>query len=198
MAVAFSFLLLIAVLIPGIGVGGEEVGSNSWIRFGPVGIQPSEVAKLALAVWGASILPLARRPGNSLITVSVFMGGTSLILVLVLMQKDLGMMFALAIVVLALFFFSGINTRAIGWSMVLLAGLGVVSTLSHNFRSARFTTWLETFRLDFAESSTKSSSYQSHQGILSLSDGGFLGAGLGQSRPSGSICPRLRMTSSSL
>lgn len=178
----FSFLLLIAVLIPGIGVGGEEVGSNSWIRFGPVGIQPSEVAKLALAVWGASILPLARRPGNSLITVPVFMGGTSLILVLVLMQKDLGMMFALAIVVLALFFFSGINTRAIGWSMALLAGLGVIYTLSHNFRSARFTTWLETFRLDFAESSTKSSSYQSHQGILSLSDGGFLGAGLGQSR----------------
>lgn len=177
-----SFLLLIAVLIPGIGVGGEEVGSNSWIRVGPVGIQPSEVAKLALAVWGASVLPLSRRPGNDKYTVPVFMGGTAIILLLVLAQKDLGMMFALVIVVLALFFFSGISTRVIGGSLVFFSVVGLGFTMAHSFRSARFTTWVETFLLDFPEASTKSSSYQSHQGILSLSDGGFLGAGLGQSR----------------
>ncbi|OLT51447.1 hypothetical protein BJF89_06910 [Corynebacterium sp. CNJ-954] len=49
-----SVVLLILVLIPGIGVGGTEVGSNSWIRFAGVGIQPSEVAKFSLAVWGAA------------------------------------------------------------------------------------------------------------------------------------------------
>nr|WP_052094879.1 FtsW/RodA/SpoVE family cell cycle protein [Corynebacterium auriscanis] len=35
-----SIGLLVAVLIPGVGVGGDEVGSNSWIRIGPLGIQP--------------------------------------------------------------------------------------------------------------------------------------------------------------
>lgn len=49
-----SFVLLVAVLIPGVGVGGEEVGTNAWIRIGPVGIQPSEIAKIGLAVWGSN------------------------------------------------------------------------------------------------------------------------------------------------
>ena len=39
-----SFVLLIAVLIPGIGTGREEVGSQSWIIIGPASIQPSELA----------------------------------------------------------------------------------------------------------------------------------------------------------
>ena len=177
-----SLLLLVAVLIPGIGVGGEEVGSNSWIRIGPLGIQPSEVAKLALAVWGASILPLSRRPGHASTAVPVFIGATAIILLLVLLQKDLGMMFALAIVVLALVFFSGISTRVMGVSLVVLAVVGTLFTTLHSFRSARFTTWLETFSLQFTADSSKGASYQSHQGILSLSDGGMLGAGLGQSR----------------
>ena len=177
-----SIGLLVAVLIPGVGVGGDEVGSNSWIRIGPLGIQPSEVAKLALAMWGASILPLSKRPGNDRQTVPAFLAGTGLILGLVLWQKDLGMTFALAIVVVALFFFSGISTRVITAGLGLLALVGLIFTMSHSFRSARFTTWVETFTLRFSEDSTQGSSYQSHQGILSLSDGGLMGAGLGQSR----------------
>ena len=51
-----AFVMLVLVLIPGIGIGLEETGAQSWIYVGGVSIQPSEVAKVALAVWGAKFL----------------------------------------------------------------------------------------------------------------------------------------------
>lgn len=45
---ALSIVLLIAVLIPGIGTGRDEVGSQSWIILGPASIQPSELARVAI------------------------------------------------------------------------------------------------------------------------------------------------------
>jgi len=41
-------LFLIAVLI--IGTGREDTGSKSWIRFGPIGIQPSEIVKIGFII----------------------------------------------------------------------------------------------------------------------------------------------------
>ena len=51
-----AFALLILVLIPGIGTGKEQWGAQSWIGVGPISIQPSELAKVAIAVWGAAYL----------------------------------------------------------------------------------------------------------------------------------------------
>ena len=51
-----SILLLVLVLIPGIGTGRDEVGSQSWIYIAGFQLQPSEIARVAICVWGASIL----------------------------------------------------------------------------------------------------------------------------------------------
>lgn len=178
---AFAFALLFAVLF--IGVGGEEVGSNSWIRFGPVGVQPSEVAKLALAVWGATVVSKAMRQTHRFNSVlGPFLTVSAAILALVLLQKDLGMMLTVGIVVVALMFFSGVNSRALLAALAVIAVTGIGSIVTQSFRSARISTWLSTLTLNFPDSTTQGAAYQSYQGILSLSDGGLTGAGLGQSR----------------
>ncbi|MEY8566707.1 putative peptidoglycan glycosyltransferase FtsW [Corynebacteriaceae bacterium 7-707] len=178
-----SVVLLILVLIPGIGVGGTEVGSNSWIRFGGIGIQPSEVAKFSLAVWGAAVVAARSRVSNSArFVLNPFFVVAGVILGLVLLQDDLGMMLSLAAVVAAMLFFAGVSTTAL-LSVLAVAGVaGVIFSLQHAFRSARFSSWTETFTLSFDEATSKGATFQSRQGILSLSDGGLLGQGLGQSR----------------
>lgn len=92
------------------------------------------------------------------------------------------MMMSVGIVLLALVFFAGVNQRVFGMFLGLIAVVGVGAIMTQAYRSARITTWMDTFLLRFSDSSTQGSAYQSHQGILSLSDGGLTGLGLGQSR----------------
>ena len=59
-----TILLLILVLIPGIGTGLAEKGSQSWISLGSFRLQPSEIARVAIALWGANISP-ATNPAST-------------------------------------------------------------------------------------------------------------------------------------
>jgi cell division protein FtsW len=58
-ALIFVFVLLLAVLIPGIGM--RINGARQWFNLGVAHLQPSEVAKLVFALWGAHILALRER-----------------------------------------------------------------------------------------------------------------------------------------
>ncbi|HIW92696.1 MAG TPA: putative lipid II flippase FtsW [Candidatus Corynebacterium avicola] len=178
-----AFILLILVLIPGIGVGGTEVGSNSWIRIGGVGIQPSEIAKFAIAVWGSAVIAARSRTHTSASAVlAPFVIVSGVFVGLVILQNDLGMMLSLGSVMLALIFFAGANGFMLGAiGLVGVAGAGLLS-LAHSFRSSRFSSWYETFTLTFSDATSRGASYQSKQGIFSLADGGLIGHGLGQSR----------------
>ncbi len=178
-----SVLLLIAVLIPGIGVGGTEVGSNSWIRFAGIGIQPSEIAKFSLAVWGAAVVAArARSYTGALQVLNPFLIVSAVILLLVALQNDLGMMLSLGAVVVALLFFAGVSTLWLVGVIGVVAVGALLLSLSHAFRSSRFSSWYETLTLTFDDATSRGATFQSRQGILSLSDGGLLGQGLGQSR----------------
>ena len=83
-----SFILLILVLIP--GVGTIRNGSRSWFGLGPLGIQPSEAAKISLIIFTSKYLSLNERYIKSflkgvlplLIIVLIFFG-------LIMLQPDL-------------------------------------------------------------------------------------------------------------
>lgn len=177
-----ALFLQVALFIPGVGVGAE-IGSHSWIRFGSFGIQPSELSKVALAVWGAAEISSKTRQTDEFRPVlGRFLAvGTAMVL-LVLLQKDLGMMLTVGIVLMALFFFSGVSARLIALVGGVIALLATGATVAQAYRSDRITTWKDTLFLNFREGSTSGPSYQSYQGLLSLSDGSLTGTGLGQSR----------------
>ena len=171
---AIAFGLLVAVLV----VGVEVAGQRNWIEiFGPFRLQPSEFAKLALVVWGASLLSQRNRRLDTwkglllpLLPVAVVM------MVLVLLEGDFGNTLMLAAITMGMLFAAGAPMRL----FAILAGAGVLGvvllTLAAPYRMQRFTSWLdpEADRLGFG--------WQVTQGQYALGTGGFWGVGLGASR----------------
>lgn len=185
-----SIVLLILVLIPGIGTGLESKGSQSWISVGPLQLQPSEIARISIAVWGAHILAghkpdfrrLVATPGQSWLSHPYvkFMAVAIVMLILILLEQDIGMAMTFLLVVVALLFFAGIDLR-----FITTLGVVVISALAGllllgGFRSKRITTYIDALFGDFSH--TKTDAFQSYQGFLSLADGGMSGVGIGQSR----------------
>ncbi|WKD60784.1 Lipid II flippase FtsW [Corynebacterium ciconiae DSM 44920] len=175
-----SIVLLILVLVPGIGTGMEEVGSQSWIVAGPIRLQPSELAKVAIAVWGSSWLAdLA--PEHKKRRFTVFCGVAAVMLLLILAEKDVGMALAFLVVVGVTLVFAGLDMRFIVFTAIgTLFALGIAVKNSSGFRSDRISVYKDAFFGHFED--TRGAAFQSYQGYLSLSDGSFFGVGPGQSR----------------
>ena len=110
--VVVTIVLLFVVLAPGLGV--TSGGSSRWIGFGQLRLQPSELMKLALALFGADII--ARRqdsgdPVRMMVGPIVIVAG--LAAALVVMQPDLGTAIVLMVITLSLLFASGIPGRVL-------------------------------------------------------------------------------------
>ncbi|WP_316932476.1 peptidoglycan glycosyltransferase FtsW [Corynebacterium poyangense] len=178
---AVSVLLLVAVLIPGIGTGLEEVGSQSWIALGSLRLQPSEVARVAIALWGAHYLAGAGQdPAERRKRMVVFCGVGFGMGLLILAERDLGMALSFTVVVILLLIFVGLQ-RSFLLGMIVVGLLGMVGVLlGGGYRSQRFLVYFAALFGNFDD--TQTNGYQTHQGFLSLADGGLLGVGLGQSR----------------
>ncbi|MDO4609125.1 putative lipid II flippase FtsW [Corynebacterium sp.] len=178
-ALLLSLVLLVLVLI--IGVGLETTGAQSWLDVGPVSIQPSELAKLALALWGSKVVADKLRTATSIVELFGLLAvGAVVVLGLVLVQRDLGMTASIMVVVAALAWFAGLPRHVLVWIIGLGAAVVAVATAVEGFRSARISVFVDTLMGRFPE--TQGAGYQSYQGLLSLADGSFLGVGLGQSR----------------
>lgn len=178
---AVSIVLLIAVLIPGIGTGLEETGSQSWIVLAGVRLQPSEVARVAIAVWGAAFLSERTRTPEERRRKLVIYGGVATIMTLLIFaERDFGMGVSFFMVAFVLWMFAGMNK----WIMIATAGAAVLAfallMALGGFRSARFTVYFDALFGHFED--TKGAAFQSYQGFLSLADGSLFGLGLGQSR----------------
>lgn len=166
------------VFVPGLG---ETVnGGRSWLEFpGPIQIQPSEPAKVALVVWGADLLARKERLGllgewrHLLVPL---LPGAGLIVLLVMMGNDLGTAFVLISIFLALLWVVGAPGRLFAGMVGLMGFVVSVLIVVEPYRVQRLTTFLNTFE------HSQGSGYQSVQGIYALATGGVWGVGLGASR----------------
>ncbi len=164
--------LLVVVLTP---VGAEINGSQNWLRLGPLSLQPSEPAKLALALWGAHVLitkrALLHRWRHLLVPVVPV---AVAIFALVMLEPDLGTTITLVVVLLALLWFGGAPGALFG-AIVLAAVAGALTMASiASYRSARIGSFLH------PGGDPQGAAYQARQAMFSLADGGWWGVGLGQ------------------
>jgi cell division protein FtsW len=171
---ALAFVLLVAVLV----VGVEVAGQRNWIEiFGPFRLQPSEFAKIALVVWGATILS---RHGRRVESWKVFLVPllpiAGAMMLMVLLEGDFGNTLMLGAITVGMLFAAGAPARLFGMLAVAFAVGLVIITLAAPYRMQRFTSWLdpEADRLGFG--------WQVSQGQYALGTGGFWGVGLGASR----------------
>ncbi len=86
----FAFAVGILILVLLIGIGGEEVGATSWIRFGAIGIQPSEIAKICFIITFSYHLSLVDHKINKLLTLLGLLLHLGVIVALIMLQPDMG------------------------------------------------------------------------------------------------------------
>lgn len=169
------FILLLAVLVPGIGM--ERNGSRSWIGVGAFSVQPSEFIKLALIAFLAKFLSEKQR---YITTVKKGLA-PSLALVflafgLIMLQPDLGTGTVMVGTCMVMLFIAG--ARIFHFALLGLIGLAgfVGLIISAPYRIARITSFLDPWQdpLD--------SGFQIIQSLYAIGPGGLFGLGLGESR----------------
>jgi cell division protein FtsW len=149
-----------------------------WLYLGPLQLQPSELAKLALAVWVADVLVrkgervgVWRDLSRPLFTVAG-------LLFLLVGYNDLGTMLCLVILFVGMLWAAGVRLRVfIGMAVVGVLGVLALIYLPGNaYRLGRLQAFTD------PEAYQLGPAYQVRQGLYAIADGGWFGVGLGEAR----------------
>jgi cell division protein FtsW len=168
---AVTLVLLVAVLAIGTAVNG----ARRWIPIGFMNFQPSELAKLVLALWTAALL--ARRPaprtlGELAKPIGVVVG---LACALILIEPDLGTAIAIAIMVSAILVVSGTRLRLLASAAGIATSVVLLAIWLEPYRRERIFSFLDPWH------DPQGAGFQSVQSMIALGSGGFFGVGLGES-----------------
>lgn len=180
--VALSVVFLILVAIP--GIGRMINGSRRWLRIGPIGFQPSELAKYSTIIFMAAIM--SRRELNihrffkGLVPLFIVPG---LMFILILMQPNLSTAGSILIVSVVMVMIAGAKWSHLSLLGVAGTGLGAFYAMSEPYRRAR----LMSFRDPFAKLSNEG--YQLAQSLMAFGSGGLFGMGLGKGRQKYAFLP---------
>lgn len=169
-----SFILLLLVLIPGIGI--VRNGSRSWFGIGPFGIQPSEIAKIAMIIFVSKYLSKHDSYMDNIKEYSLpILGLVIICFLLILLEPDFGSGAILVLSLIALIFTSKIKISF----FVKLGFLGVVGIvgliIAAPYRVARIVAYLNPW------SDPLGSGFQIIQSLYAIGPGGLFGLGLGNS-----------------
>lgn len=163
-----SIILLFLVFVPGLGV--SLLGARRWVNVGFSLIQPSEFVKLSLTIYLAAWFSVKEK-GRFL----AFLLLIGLILLLVILQPDMGTAMIILGEAVVLYFLSGGNI----WHIlslipvVVVGGIGLI--LFEPYRAKRLMTFLN------PNQGIQTSSYHLRQILIALGSGGIFGVGLGNS-----------------
>lgn len=171
-----GFVLLGLVLLP--GIGQEIKGSRRWIDLGPVGFQPSELAKVALILYVSAYL--VRRRSEVISSWAGFLKPVfvlSIVVVLLLLEPDFGSVVVILGTVLGMLFLGGVKPGQFFLAMFAAVGAVVLMATSESYRLQR----LLAFRDPWADENVYGSGYQLTQSLIAFGRGEWFGVGLGNS-----------------
>ena len=170
---ALTIVMLVLVLVP--GIGKEANGSRGWFVVAGLSMQPSELAKIAFAIWGAHLLAARRMERASLREMLIPLVPAAVIaLGLIVAQPDLGQTVSLAIILLGLLWYGGLPLRVFVSSLFAAVSAAAILAVSEGYRSDRVRSWLN------PGADPQDSGYQARQAKFALANGGIFGDGLGQ------------------
>ncbi len=168
-----AIALLIVVMTKGVASGGNR----NWVPVGPVTVQPSEMAKLGLALYLGIVLGRFRKELTTFSRIMVPGGVAAVVVVgLVLAGKDMGTAIILAILVAAAYWVAGLPIRFFAVGVVAVAALMTVLVFAAKSRTSRILTWAS------PDCDPTAACYQQTHGTWALASGGLWGLGPGMSR----------------
>ncbi len=182
LALGLTFVSLIAVLVPGIGVAAN--GSTRWIAVGPVTVQPTELLKLTMVLYTADLLAQRQRelrdPVRTIVPVLLVFGASAL---LVMMQPDLGSVIVAGGVTIAVLFAGGVALGPLAACTFGGAGIALVLSMTEAYRRERLLAFLDPW------DDPLNTGYQTIQSMVGIANGGLTGVGVGQGRAKWGFLP---------
>ena len=166
-----SFALLVAVLVMGTPVNGAK----RWITLGPATVQPSELAKLALAVWVAAYLSRSPAPQSLRELVRPIGAVFGLSVALILIEPDLGTAISVVVMLAAVLVVAGTRLSTLAGAAAIGMSLIAAAIWLEPYRRERILSFLDPWQ------DPQGAGFQSVQAMLALGSGGFFGVGLGES-----------------
>ena len=173
---------LLLVLVPGIGV--EVNGSRRWFDFGPVRLQISDCAKVAMVFALAHYLANNQKDIGHFLRGFVYpLGGVGLCALLILLEPDFGTAMLVGAVGVTMLWLAGARLIYLIPSVLLGAGALGLAILHNPVRLARITSFLD------VEANRSDGAYQLWQAILAFGAGGVQGVGIGNGRQQMAFLP---------
>ena len=170
-----SLFSLVLVFVP--GIGGKVRGAARWLRLGPLTLQPSEFAKLAVVLFLA--YSLSRKQDKMKYFAIGFLPHmlvAGLFIALILKEPDFGTSVTLGAIVFTMLFVGGTRVTHILLTLSACIPLGVLMVLRDPKKFARVLSFMDPWKHG------QDVGYQLKQALLAIGSGGLWGLGPGQSR----------------
>jgi cell division protein FtsW len=166
---AVSLFLLVAVL----GVGSTVNGASRWIGSGSMQIQPSELAKVALILYGADLLARKPKRARSLEGFMPFLLVVGAACLLIMLEPDMGTTMVIAFAVGATLIAAGARPRDLAKIALAIGAVALLATIVEPYRMARLTGFLN------PGAGAEGAGFQAAQAKIALGSGGIFGVGIG-------------------
>ncbi|MGH9742807.1 MAG: putative lipid II flippase FtsW [Candidatus Acidiferrum sp.] len=183
-AVIYTAVCVVLLMLVGTFFLDKSHATHRWIRYGPIGIQPSELAKLAIILYLAWFLDQKRRSRMALEfckqdflqTILPAAGPVLIFVFLILMQPDLGTAVDIALVATAILFAAGLSWKWLAAGAAAALPLLYLLITHVSYREARLTAFLD------PNSDPQGAGFQLMQSLIAVGSGGFTGVGLMESK----------------
>jgi len=171
-----ALVLLVVVLVP--HVGRVVLGARRWIPLGIMNFQPSELAKMAIAMYAASYMVRKMEVKENFVqAVWPMVVALGVVGTLLLAEPDMGAFMVIAAIAMGILFLGGVNGRMFLLVIGVLLGAFVLMITFSDFRRERIFAYLNPWDEKYAQGKA----YQLTHSLIAFGRGEWLGQGLGGS-----------------
>ena len=183
--VVYSMLCLVVLMLVGAFFLDKSHATHRWIRFGSfAGIQPSEIAKLAVILYLAWFLDLKRKSATRLEFskddfvhhILPAIGPIFVCIALILLQPDLGTSVDIVLIATAILFVAGLSWKWLATGFAAAVPALFLLIMSASYRQARLLAFLH------PDMDPQGAGFQLTQSLIAVGSGGFTGVGLMESK----------------
>jgi cell division protein FtsW len=183
-AVVYTGLCLVGLMLVGAFFLDKSHATHRWIKLGPMNIQPSELAKLAVILYLAWFLDMRRRTAVSmeftkqdfLQTLLPAIAPILVCVALILAQPDLGTSVDIVLIMTAILFVAGLSWKWLAVGLATALPLLFVLITHVSYRQARLMAFLH------PDNDPQGAGFQLLQSLIAVGSGGFTGVGLMESK----------------
>jgi len=169
----WALLALVGVMLVAVLFSRPVGGARRWFSIGGLGVQPSELAKLACIFFTAVMLERRMHRINdwkyALLPIAIVAG---VLVGLIMLQPDFGTSVALLLIIGAMVFAAGLDYRLLTGTVLAALPAAYIVIMSSDYRRRRLTNYLDPW------SDPLDGGFQIVQSIIAVGTGGVFGKGL--------------------